>query len=133
MKAHPVRTNGHPSKPVTLVVDTLEAFNEVAYHFGVLIPPHAAAKMAGVTNQRIQNLIAQGKFTKIVIYGAVHISQIEFEKWNSSPRKVGRPRRQTNISAPAEVCGEQEKTPERNGEVRGNGYQAPTFLDPTDA
>ena len=132
MNPHPVRANGDTSKPVTLVVDTPETFKEVAYHFGVLIPPHAAAKMAGVTNQRIQNLIAQGKFTKIVIYGAVHISQLEFEKWNSSPRQAGRPKRKKNNSAPAETSSDQEKTPAHSGEVHGNGYQAPTFLDPTD-
>ena len=133
MNPHPVRKNGHPVEPATLVINTPEAFREVAYHFGVLMPPHVAAKMAGVTNQRIQNLIAQGKFTKIVVYGGVHISQLEFEKWNSSPRQAGRPRRKKNISPPVETPSEQKATPEHSGEVAGNGYQAPTFLVPTDA
>ena len=133
MNPHPLRKNGHPNEPATLVINTSEAFREAVYHFGVLIPPHVAAKMADVTNQRIQNLIAQGKFTKIVVYGGVHISQIEFEKWNSSPRQAGRPRRKKNISAPCETNGEQETRSEHSGEVPGNGYQAPTFLDPTNA
>lgn len=127
MNQQAVHTNGHPSAPITLIVDTPEAFKEVTYHFGVLIPPHAAAKMAGVTNQRIQNLIAQGKFTKIVVYGGVHISQIEFEKWNLSPRRAGRPRQKKNISTPDETSSEQKVNSEHSGEVPGNGYQPPTF------
>ena len=51
MNPHPVRKNGHPVEPATLVINTPEAFREVTYHFGVLIPPHVAAKMADVTNQ----------------------------------------------------------------------------------
>ena len=92
METKPVQKNGEAAKEVvTLLVNTPEAFKEVVYHFGMLMAPHVAAKLAGVTNQRIQNLIRQGKFTRIVVFGGVHISQIEFEKWNSSPRKAGRP------------------------------------------
>ena len=134
MKKKPVQKNGEADKEVvTLMVNTPEAFKEVVYHFGMLMAPHVAAKLAGVTNQRIQNLIRQGKFTRIVLFGGVHISQIEFEKWNSSPRKAGRPRREEKNSAPVDASSEVERTPEHSGEIPGNGYQAPTFLVPPSA
>jgi hypothetical protein len=80
------------SAPVTLVVTTPEGFKEAVDHFGILLAPYQAAIIANVSKQRIYNLIEQGKFTKIVLFGMVHISQIEFERWAKSPRMSGRPR-----------------------------------------
>lgn len=80
------------SGPVTLCVQTPEGFNQVVEDYGVLITPYIAAMIAKVSQQRIYNLIEQGKFTRFVLFGVLHLSHLEFEKWRKSPRKVGRPK-----------------------------------------
>ena len=92
MKQALPKGNVHASQPITLVVTTPEAFQEAVDHFGVLITPYVASIMAQVSKQRIYNLMEQGKFTKIVVFGTIHISRIEFEKWAKSLRKPGRPK-----------------------------------------
>lgn len=80
------------SGPVTLCVDTPEGFKEVVDDYGAIITPYIAAMIAKVSPQRIYALIEQGKFTRIVLFGVVHVSHREIEQWQKSPRKVGRPR-----------------------------------------
>ncbi len=80
------------SGPVTLCVNTSEGYNETVEQHGHLILPYIASMMANTSQQRIYSLIDQGKFTKIVVFGVVHIPHREFQRWQESPRTAGRPR-----------------------------------------
>lgn len=82
------------SGPRSLIVNSGEEYKKTTEEFGSLITVYVASKMAEVSQQRIYNLMDQGKFTRIVIYGVVHVVYGEFETWRMSPRRAGRPRTQ---------------------------------------
>lgn len=82
-------------------VNSSEEYKKATEEFGNLITVYVASKMAEVSQQRIYNLMDQGKFTRIILYGVVHVAYGEFETWRMSPRTVGRPRTRAKENKPS--------------------------------
>jgi hypothetical protein len=58
---------------------------------GTIVPVKLAADLAGVTRQRIDDLVERGQLVRIYVNGHPFITENSFVEWAKTERKNGRP------------------------------------------
>jgi len=71
--------------------DEFSQMREAMQKAGGLVPPVMAAELAGVSHQRIWQLVEAGKLERVEFCGRGFITGDSFEAWAKSERKNGRP------------------------------------------
>lgn len=71
--------------------DHFAAVREISKEHGMLVPVKLAADLAGVSHQRIAELIEDGRLVRIDLHGHRYITENSFVDWAKSERKTGRP------------------------------------------
>ena len=85
---------GLPKREKSRLVRLWEHFAEVreaVEQHGMLVPIKLAADLAGVTRQRIDDLVNRGQLNRIEVGGHPFITENSFVEWAKSERKNGRP------------------------------------------
>jgi len=85
------------AKKVVSLWDQWQEFKAIVKHRGHVIPKPLAAKLAGVSKQRIHQLVGDGRLQTLEIGGSVFITEESFTSWVSSERKSG-PRLRDSIA-----------------------------------
>lgn len=67
------------------------AFKELCASKGMLVPVKVAAALAGVGDQRIRDLIEEGRIESTKFEGHIYVVESSLFAWASSDRKSGRP------------------------------------------
>lgn len=75
--------------------DELEALRQVSAEKGQLIPPRFAAELAGVSHQRIHQLMGD-VLERVEVNGRPFVTEESLLAWVKSERKAGRP---VNVAA----------------------------------
>lgn len=71
--------------------DHFAAVREISKEHGMLVPVKMAADLAGVSHQRIADLIGDGRLVRIDLHGHRYVTENSFVEWAKSERKNGRP------------------------------------------
>lgn len=73
------------------VWESFEEARRITEQKGMLVPIALAAKIAGVTRQRIDDLIERGQLERVFLNDHPFVTEDSFLKWAKSERKAGRP------------------------------------------
>jgi hypothetical protein len=97
--------------------DELEDLRRVSAERGNLLPPAFVAELAGVSRQRIHELMGKGILERVEVNGRPFVTEGSLREWMSEERRVGRP---PNV---ATTTGEQVRRSARYaaGVIRGGG------------
>ena len=71
--------------------EELRDLREASKERGVAIPIGSAAVLLGISNQRVHQLIADGRFTPVELHGKNYICEDDIEAYAKSERVGGRP------------------------------------------
>lgn len=71
--------------------DILEEMRAAVEAHGVLVPCVLAAKIGGVSRQRVHELSEEGKLKRVEFDGHVYVTEASVVEWLKSERKSGRP------------------------------------------
>ena len=73
------------------VVDHFTDVKAVVREHGMIIPVKLAADIAGVSKQRIHELLEGGQLKRVDFHGHPFVAENTFVEWAKSERKAGRP------------------------------------------
>ena len=85
---------GLPKREKSKLAKIVDRFNElraVVDQKGMLVPQNFAAKIVGVSKQRIDELCKQGRLERVYIDTHAFITESSLIEWGQSERKSGRP------------------------------------------
>ena len=71
--------------------DQFQAIKRVTEERGMIVPPHVAAKLLGVSRQRVNELLNDGRMETVEVGGARFILEDSLVEFCKLERKEGRP------------------------------------------
>jgi len=86
--------------------DTFQALRALTAEKGTLVPSSLAAKILGVSRQRVDQLIQEGRLECHSVDGHNFISEASFVEFAKQERKTGRPPKSPSLRDCAEVTKE---------------------------
>lgn len=79
------------SKPFKLLLDMIRGFRELNSRDGGLLPFSVAAKLMGISKQRVNQLVAEGTLKPVEFAGKKWLSGNQIEEFIKLKREPGRP------------------------------------------
>ena len=72
------------SESDTVVIGSVQAFEQVTAAVGHLIPVGLAWRMADVSRPYLYRLLEEGRLRRFVVYGLLHVAKTEWDAWRAS-------------------------------------------------
>ena len=76
---------------LNLLIDQLNEWKAAEREHGTMLPIRFAAKLCGVSHERLGQLVQEGRIVRVDLGGHVYVTEKSVIEWAQSERKVGRP------------------------------------------
>lgn len=83
---------------LAILWDHFQQVKQLTDEHGILVPYTFAAELAGVSRQRIFQLVQTGDLVRVEMNGHPFITEKSFLAWAQSERKAGRPTKAESMS-----------------------------------